>query len=207
MVRRPALVSVCASLLLGVGCYNYPEVPKCEPLYEGVATEEAWYTMVYALKQPMDSSLAPVIMSPTEGQSFATDARPPRFSWASPLRGALERDSPSRLARARPPPSRNPLVWLGELLLPRAEAHDSIPYTGDIYLMQVFIPSRECPLEVLTSELSWQWDEDSWRTLSEAVGQPLSLQVTSAFLQFNRLKEGPYRQTALRSFRLHPPAP
>jgi hypothetical protein len=201
--KRCILGSVCASaLLLTSACYNYPETPKCgEPLYGGSATDEAWMTMVDAQERPMDSSRAVTLLSPAEGESFATHTAPPRFSWTSPLRASLERDTPSRPAQAHSRPSRGLLAWLGELLVPTAEAHLP-PYNGDIYLVQVTVPGRECPLEMLTSELSWQLDDASWKTLGEVAGQDLSIQVTSAYLQHNRLKEGPYRMETPRTFRL-----
>ncbi|MBN1208895.1 MAG: hypothetical protein JXB05_28815 [Myxococcaceae bacterium] len=200
--RQRLLGTACASaLLLLTSACGKEEEPKCgEPLYGGSATDEAWRTMVDAQKKPLDSSLAVTLMSPAEGETFAASATPPAFSWTSPLRASLERDTPSRLARASARPSRGPLAWLGELLVPTAEAHLP-PYTGDIYLVQVTVPGRECPIEVLTSELSWQVDAASWATMGEAAGQELSLQVTSAYLQDNRLKEGPYRLATPRTFR------
>lgn len=202
--RRRILGSVCASalLLLTSACgKDDPETPKCgEPLYGGSATDEAWMTMVDAQKKPMDSSRAVTVMSPTAGETIAASASPPLISWTSPLRASLERPTSGRLARAVPRPTRGPLAWLGELLVPTAEAHLP-PYTGDIYLVQLTVPGRECPLEVLTSELSWQMDAASWDTVAGANGQELSLQITSAYLQENRLKEGPYRLATPHTFR------
>jgi hypothetical protein len=201
--RQRLLGSACASalLLLTSACGKEAPESKCgEPLYGGSATDEAWMTMVDAQKKPMDSSLAVTLMSPAEGETFAANATPPTFSWTSPLRASLERDRPSRHARASARSSRGPLAWLGELLVPTAEAHLP-PFTGDIYLVQVTVPGRECPVEVLTSELAWKVDEASWATLGGAAGQDLRLQVTSAYLQDNRLKEGPYRLATPRTFR------
>jgi hypothetical protein len=201
--RQRILGSVCASvlLLLTSACGKDEETPKCgEPLYGGSATDEAWMTMVDAQGKPMDSSRAVTVMTPAEGEAIAASAMPPRISWTSPLRASLERDTSGRLARAFPRPSRGPLAWLGELLVPTAEAHLP-PYTGDIYLVQLTVPGRECPLEVLTSELSWQMDAASWNTVAGANGQDLSLQITSAYLQENRLKEGPYRLETPHTFR------
>jgi hypothetical protein len=201
-IGRRILWSVCASslLLLASGC-DSEEEPKCgEPLYGGSATDEAWMTMVDAQSKPTDSSRAVTLMSPTEGETFTATAAPPHFSWTSPLRASLEQDTPSRYARAHPRPSRGVLSWVAELLVPTAEAHLP-PFTGDIYFVEVSVPGRECPVQVLTSELSWQVDAESWKTMAEAAGQDLSLQVTSAYLQDNRLKEGPYRLATPRTFR------
>lgn len=201
--RQRILWSVCAStlLLLASGCGKDEEEPTCgEPLYGGSATDEAWMTMVDAQKKPLDDSKAVELSSPAEGETFASTATAPRFEWTSRLRASLERDTPSRYAQAHPRASRGVLAWLGELLVPTAEAHLP-PFTGDIYFVEVSIPGRQCPLQVLTSELSWQVDAASWNTMGEAAGQDLTLQVTSAYLQDNRLKEGPYRLATPRVFR------
>jgi hypothetical protein len=197
----------CALLLLTTACGKDTAEPQCgEPLYGGSATDEAWMTMVDAQKKPMDSSRAVTVVSPIEGETFAGSAAPPRFSWTSPLRASLERTSPGRLARARSRSSKGPLAWLGELLVPTAEAHLP-PFTGDIYLVQVTVPGSQCPVEVLTSELSWQLDAASWNALAGTNGADLSLQVTSAYLQENRLKEGPYRLATPRTFHRAGPTP
>jgi hypothetical protein len=206
--RQHILWSVCASslLLLASGC-GKDEESKCgEPLYGGSATDEAWMTMVDAKGKPADSSRAVTLMSPTEAETYAAGAAAPRFSWTSPLRASLEQDSSSRYAQARPAPSRGVLGWVAELLVPTAQAHLP-PFTGDIYLVEVTVPGRECPVQVLTSDLAWQVDAESWKKMNEAAGQNLSLQVTSAYLQDNRLKEGPYRMETPRMFRRAGTAP
>ena len=155
--RQRILWSVCASslLLLATGC-DKEEESKCgEPLYGGSASDEAYMTMVDAQSRPTDSSRAVNLMSPTEGEVFATGAAAPRFEWTSPLRASLEQNTSSRYALARPPASRGVLSWVAELLVPTAEAHLP-PYTGDIYLVEVTVPGRECPVQLLTSELAWQ---------------------------------------------------
>jgi hypothetical protein len=200
--RRRILASVCASalLLLGSAC-GKDEGPECgEPLYGGSATDEAWMTMVDAQKKAADSSKAVTVTAPAEGEVHPANTPPPRISWTSPLSASLERNTPGRLALASPRSSRGPLAWIGELLIPTAHAHLP-PFTGDIYLVQVTVPGRECPVQVLTSELSWQIDEASWATMAEAKAQALSVQITSAYLQDNRLKEGPYRMATPRTFR------
>jgi hypothetical protein len=199
---RRILASFCgaALLLLGSACGKEEEQKCGEPLYGGSATDEAWMTMVDAQKKAADSSKAVTVTAPSEGEVFSLSTPPPRISWTSPLRASLERNSPGRLALASPRPSRGPLAWLGELLVPTAEAHLP-PYTGDIYLVQVTVPGRECPVQVLTSELSWLVDQDSWNLMTDAKDQPLSIQITSAYLQDNRLKEGPFQMATPRTFR------
>jgi hypothetical protein len=201
ITRRRILESVCAcALLLLTSACGKDEAPKCgEPLYGGAATDEAWMTMVDAQKKAADSSKAVTVTWPAEGEYHPQNMPPPRISWTSPLRASLVRDTPGKLAQASRRPSRGPLAWLGELLVPTAEAHLP-PYTGDIYWVQVTVPGRECPIEVLTSELSWQMDDASWSLMSEPTPQGLSLQITSAYLQDNRLREGPYRLAQPRIF-------
>jgi hypothetical protein len=199
---RRILASFCgaALLLLGSACDKEEEQNCGEPLYGGSATDEAWMTMVDAQKKAADASRAVTVTAPAEGEVHPANTPPPQISWTSPLRASLERDTPGRLALASPRSSRGPLAWLGELLVPTAEAHLP-PFTGDIYLVQVTVPGRECPVQVLTSELSWQVDEDSWAIMAGAKDQPLSVQITSAYLQDNRLKEGPFRMATPRTFR------
>lgn len=200
MTKR-LLWSTCATaLLLSTGCDNTGT--ECgEPLYGGRATDEAWRTMVDAQKRPLDTSRAVTLLSPTADETYAADAAPPRWSWTSPLRASWERPSSSGMlaqAHRRTPPG--VLAWLGELLIPTAEAHLP-PYTGDIYFVQVAVPGRQCPVELLTSELEWQLDAETWKTLGEAAGQDLTLQVTSAYLKDNQVTEGPFRLDPPRTFR------
>ncbi|WP_370639898.1 hypothetical protein [Corallococcus sp. AS-1-12] len=172
-----------------------PQATECEePLYAGGATDEAWRTLVDARNQPLDSSRAVTLTSPEPGQAYGTDLSAPLWRWTSPLRASLER--PGRTAplmQGRPrEPKRSVLVWLGNLVLPTAEAHLP-PYTGDLYWVKVSAPGRECPIaQVLTSELQWQLDDGSWQAVKDAAGQELSVQVVSAYLVQNRITEGPY---------------
>ena len=206
--RQRITASICASLLLllGSACGKDEESQCGPPLYGGSATDEAWMTMVDAQKKGADASKAVTVMAPAEGEVHPANTPPPRISWTSPLRASLERHTPGRLALASPRPSRGPLAWLGELLVPTAHAHLP-PFTGDIYLVQVTVAGRECPVQVLTSELSWQIDEDSWAIMAGAKDQALSIQITSAYLQDNRLKEGPYQLAQPRTFQRTADAP
>ncbi|WP_375755971.1 hypothetical protein [Corallococcus exercitus] len=171
------------------------EATACdEPLYAGGATDEAWRTLVDARNQPQDSSRAVTLVSPEPGQVYLADQAAPLWQWTSPLRASLQR--PGRTApslEGHPRESkRSVLAWLGNLVLPTAEAHLP-PYTGDLYWVKVFVQGRECPIaQVLTSELQWQLDDGSWQSLRDAAGKALSVQVESAYLVQNRITEGPY---------------
>ncbi|RKH70026.1 hypothetical protein [Corallococcus aberystwythensis] len=190
--------STAAVALLALSACNgddEPQTTECdEPLYAGGATDEAWRTLLDARNQPQDSSRAVTLMSPESGQAYWTDQSAPVWQWTSPLRASLER--PGRTVPAlegHPRESkRSVLAWLGNLVLPTAEAHLP-PYTGDLYWVKVFAQGRECPIaQVLTSELQWQLDDGSWRTLKDSAGKALSVQVVSAYLVQNRITEGPY---------------
>ncbi|WP_410477905.1 hypothetical protein [Myxococcus sp. MxC21-1] len=50
--------------------------------------------------------------------------------------------------------------------------------------------------------MEWQLDAATWDTLRAAPGQDLRVQVTSAYLVQNRLREGPYRLESPRTIRV-----
>ncbi|WP_164012613.1 hypothetical protein [Pyxidicoccus trucidator] len=204
--RKLLWTSLSAALLaLAPACDNDDPESECgEPLYGGDATDEAWRTLVDAKGQPADSSQAVTLESPAQGQTYSSIDAPPTWRWTSPLASRLPglepEGTPSAPSRPRDG-GRSMLAWLGNLLLPSAEAHLP-PFTGDIYWVQVTVPGRECPVELLTSNLEWQLDAATWDTLRGFVDQDLSVQVTSAYLVQNRLREGPYRLEAPRTIRV-----
>ncbi|NVJ18042.1 MULTISPECIES: hypothetical protein [unclassified Myxococcus] len=199
LLIRTRLWAPCAAalLVLGTACdggEDAPPVEACgEPLYSGDATDEAWRTFVDAQGRPTDSSMAVTLESPLPGQTYAMDAAPPTWRWTSPLA--------SRLPSHAPRTPRSMLAWLGNLLLPSAQAHLP-PVTGDFYWVQVTVPGRRCPVELLTSDMAWQLDAATWDALRAASGQDLRVQVTSAYLVQNRLREGPYRLESPRTIRM-----
>ena len=203
--RKLLWTSLSAALLaLAPACGKDDPDTECgEPLYGGNATDEAWRSLVDAKDKATDSSQAVTLDSPAEGQSYVTTEAPPTWRWTSPLASYVpgsEPFTPSHPSRPRDE-GRSLLAWLGNLVLPSAEAHLP-PFTGDIYWVQVTVPGRECPVELLTSNLEWQLDAATWDTLRGAVDQDLSIQVTSAYLVENRLREGPYRLAAPRTVRM-----
>jgi hypothetical protein len=125
---------------------------------------------------------------------YPTDATPPVWKWSS-LSASLVPHQPQRgvlasLARS-----------LGELFLPTAHAHLP-PYTGDLYWVEVSTPGGKCPVvQVLTSEVSWQLDANTWAELGKNAGKDLTVQVTSAHLVENSVTEGPYSLATPRTFR------
>jgi len=189
-----------ALLALAGACGEEGTGTECgEPLYGGDATDEAWRTLVDAKDQPVDSSQAVTLSAPTAGQAYSTADAPPTWRWTSPLASLLPATGPMPLSPRGG--RRSVLAWLGNWVLPTAEAHLP-PFTGDIYWVQVTVPGRQCPVELLTSNLEWTLDTATWDTLRGAVDQDLSIQVTSAYLVQNKLREGPYRLAAPVTIRM-----
>jgi hypothetical protein len=196
-MKTLSLTCVAALSLATSACDSSSECG--EPLYVGKASDEAWRALVDVKQRPANSSMAVTLVSPTEGELYATDAAPPRWEWTSPLSASLDRARPGALA-ASPRSSRSFTAWLGELLLPTAHAHLP-PFTGDIYWVEVSTPGSKCPVaQVLTPDLSWQLDANTWAELGKS-GPSFSIQVTSAYLQENRVTEGPYTLATPRTFR------
>ncbi|MCP3105310.1 hypothetical protein LZ198_41225 [Myxococcus sp. K15C18031901] len=180
------------------------DAPACgEPLYGGDATDEAWRALVDAKGRPVDSSQAVTLSLPTSDTTYATNDAPPRWTWTSPLASALPRPSPASPARAPGAldVGRTLLARLGGFVLPSAHAHLP-PFTGDIYHVQVLVPGRECPVEMLTSNLEWQLDAATWDLLKAHPAQDLGIQVVSAYLLQNRITEGPYQLATPVTFRI-----
>jgi hypothetical protein len=188
-----------AALALSLSACDSSDAECGEPLYAGRATDETWRAMVDARTKAPDTSRAVTLLSPTEGEAYTANAAPPRWEWTSP-QASLQRTAPGALALAAPRASRSFAAWLGELLVPTAHAHLP-PYTGELYWVEVSTPGAECPVaQVLTSDLSWQLDANTWAELGKQTGA-LSVQVTSAYLQENRVTEGPYQLSTPRTFR------
>ncbi len=194
-MRHLSIPCVAALALTLSACAPESSSSECgEPLYAGKATDVAWRAMVDARKKPQDSSRAVTLDSPTEGEVYPTDATPPVWKWSS-LSASLVPHQPQRgvlasLARS-----------LGELFLPTAHAHLP-PYTGDLYWVEVSTPGGKCPVvQVLTSEVSWQLDANTWAELGKYAVKDLTVQVKSAHLVENSVTEGPYSLATPRTFR------
>lgn len=204
-VRHLSTACIAALALATSACES--DTSECgEPLYAGKATDEAWRAMVDVKGRPTDASRAVTLLSPSEGQVYPADATPPTFEWSSPLRASLVRPRPGVLAlQAAPRPSRSFTAWLGNVLLPSAQAHLP-PFTGDLYWVEISTPGAKCPVaQVLTSDLSWQPDATTWAELGKHPGEELSVQVMSAYLVQNAVTEGPYRLQTPRTFRRSTP--
>ncbi|ATB29329.1 hypothetical protein [Melittangium boletus] len=198
-VKAPSTARAVALALALSACGEDKTPEVCaEPLYGGKATDEAWRALVDVSNKPLDTSGSVYLASPTEGEVYPAGAPAPTWAWSLPQ--ALRPTPPAPRPRAF-----RPLEWLGDWLLPSAHAHLP-PYTGEIYWAQVFTPDRACPVaQILTSELTWQPDAESWAVLGQHAGKTLTLQVTRAYLLQNTVTEGPYRLDPPRAFRRSAP--
>ncbi len=201
------LIPPCvAALALTLSACN-PESSECgEPRYAGRATDEAWRAMVDARKKPLDSSKAATLLSPTEGEVYPAEATPPVWRWSSLSASLLPHEPPRAVPTSAPgpknphPPESLATRFLG-LFVSTAHAHQP-PFTGDLYWVEVSTPGSRCPVvQVLTSEVSWQLDANTWAELGKSPGQELTVQVTSAHLVENSVREGPYALATPRTFR------
>ena len=173
-----------------------------EPSYGGRASDESFRTMVDARDQAVaDETNAPVVTSPENEALLDSEGAAPTFSWTSALKLSM---GPSALpAPATRPRGPSLIDVMSELVIPKAHAHLP-PVTGDVYLVEVTWPDRECPVAAHTTDLEWQLDKDSWDALKEWRGgeESLSLTIISAYLNENRLSEGPFKTSAPTTFRL-----
>jgi hypothetical protein len=190
MNTHPLSLACLAALAL-TACSKETATACDEPLYGGKATDEAWHSMVDASSKPTDSSRAVTVTSPTPGQVYAATDPAPAWAWTLPQ--ATLRRPGALTPRHTAPTPRSSLARLGEWILPSAEAHLA-PFTGELFWVQVFTPGATCPVaQMLTSDQSWQLDEDSWAALGTHAGETLSVQVTRAYLVENDITEGPYK--------------
>lgn len=159
--------------------------PTCpEPFYDGKASDEAWRTLADGeARAKQDDAKAVKLFAPTEGASFS-GASAPTFNWTTPLTAA-----------ARSPAQRPAILsQLGALLYGTAWAHLP-PVTGPAHLLRISVPGRTCAIEVVTTKNEWIPNTGAWTQLQGTAGQSLSLDVYSAYLQENRISEGPFHFT------------
>jgi hypothetical protein len=172
------------------GCESCPE-----PQYEGRASDEAWRTLVDAEgRATADAARAPAL-SFTDGTVFPASPVP-TFTWQSSL-------SASSTPRARPAPVPRP-AWhrLRGLFISEAWAHLP-PVTGPIYWLKFAVPGQKCPVELLSTRLEWTATDAIWAQLGRGSG-PRSVTAYSAYLNENRITEGPYRAPAAVTFTVSP---
>lgn len=181
-------------LLLFVACEASDPVEPAdcgEPSYGGEASDEAWYAMIDGYRLATTGGDANTFAVPTEGE-ILTGETPPALTWSSPL-------GLSCPLFCNPGGFMLPLSTedRGLVFAPAARAHLP-PVTGAIHYLEVFVPGRECPITTITTLEDWRPTLAEWAELRNK-GQ-LRLVSTSAYLEKNRIAEGPYR--SIRTFQV-----
>jgi hypothetical protein len=181
-----------AVIVLSLGIASCTPTDPCavdEPSYGGLGNDEVWLVLKDAKAKARHEGDFPSVTSPTDNETLPA-GDPPTFSWSSPLKIAAALPAQPLLH-----PRRSFIVDVisgaGTLVIPSARAHLP-PVSSDAYLLEVLVPARACPVSIATTELSHVLDAESWATLEEAAGQPLTLQLTSAYLASGRITEGPF---------------
>ena len=170
------------------------EPPCPAPFYDGKGTDEAWRTMQDGeARATKDDSKAVTLFFPAEGERVPS-ATVPTFKWTTPLIAASTRLPPRPLSR---------LSQLSELVYSSAWAHLP-PVTGPLHLLRITVPNQKCPSEVVTTRLEWIPSTEAWAQLKATAGKVLTLDVFSAYLQENRISEGPFRFTQSKTFSVAP---
>jgi hypothetical protein len=195
MPRALPLCAAFACALAALGCGANP--CDLEPAYGGDATDEVWHVLDDAKDDAKEGDDAADIERPTAGQAFQASDGPPTFSWTSALKLALAPAHPPQLRRARS--GVDALVdSLANALVPRAFAHEP-PITCDAYLVDVTVPGQQCPVQAVTTELEATLDDAAWEIVGAAKGQDgFSIVVTSAYLESNRITEGPFKSAQVK---------
>ncbi len=197
--RLPGMIShrvlVVASALIagsgGSGCGG-EDCNTIEPAYVGDASDEAWRVLLDARADAASTGDIPVFTAPAADGALPAGTSP-TFSWESPLRLASAPPTPGPAPARRRPPGllEAPFRAAMELLLPPAHAHLP-PVTGDIYLLEVDVPGRTCPVAGLTTaDLSFTFATSDWEAIA-AGGGDRTARLMSAFLVDNRVTEGPF---------------
>lgn len=173
--------------------------------YGGEGNDEVWLTLYDARDRAGTGADAPVVVKPAAGDAFAATGAPPVLEWESALKIALgpwQRSArPKAPLRGAPRPLlERVLAAASRAVLPPAHAHLP-PVTSDAYLVEVTVPGRQCPVSIVTTELTHTLDDESWGVLKAAAGEELTLRVTSAYLANGRVTEGPFRSPDV-SFRV-----
>jgi len=175
---------------LGAGCAE--DCNAVEPAYVGDASDEAWRVLLDARADASASGDIPVFTGPAADSDLPAGTSP-TFTWESPLRLASATTTPTTAPARRPAPGflEAPFRAMSGLLFPVAHAHLP-PVTGDIYLLEVDVPGRTCPVAGLTTaDLSFTFATSDWEAIA-AGGGARTARLMSAFLVDNRVTEGPF---------------
>jgi hypothetical protein len=190
VVLGAAVVATCVA-----GCGS-PDCSTVEPSYLGDASDEAWRVLLDQRASAATGGDAPVFTAPAAGSAHRPDVAP-AFSWDSPLRLASQAPTDTRETRQTATASVGRgmldavLTTLSGLVVPSAHAHLP-PVTGDIYLLEIDVPGRTCPVAALTTaDLTVTFADDAWDAIAAGGGERTA-RLMSAYLVDNRITEGPF---------------
>lgn len=178
-----AVLPLCA---VGAGCD--PDCATVEPAYAGNATDEAWRVMLDAKAGAAASDDVEVV----SGLDIDAGATEFTLGFTSTLQVASASPRLPSFPRSRPRRDVVDRVVDGvfSAVLPRAHAHLP-PITSDVYLVEVAVAGRACPVAALTTDESVTFSGDDAAAIAGAAGEH-SLTVWSAFLTQNRVTEGAF---------------
>ena len=187
-MRTPVAALLALASLALQGC---PAADPCaaeEPGYGVQGNDEVWLALKDAKANATHDGDFPTVTSPADGAALPS-ASVPTFTWESPLKIALAPSSGPLFRRDR---VQQIVDGIGAFVIPSARAH-LLPVSSDAYLLDVVVPGRQCPVSIVSTELSHALDADAWSILKEAAGQTLTIQLTSAYLANGRITEGPFK--------------
>jgi hypothetical protein len=146
-------------------------------IYDGLATDEALLAMLTA-NVKKDPTQAVVVDVPAAGATLPKDL-PPTLTWhvqgGSASRNGFPVDWFVRTASA-----------IGDWIGPgNAWAHGA-PVNGRAYHLVFSAPDNPEIVRVFTTELTYTFDAATWTKLGQ-VGKPITLQVTNAIFESNRV--------------------
>jgi hypothetical protein len=201
MIRPGLVFAALVFASLSVGCSE--DCTTEEPVFAGEATDEAWLEMLDARVDAAEGGDAPTFTAP-EADASVPASSSPTFAWDSPLKlSSSSFSSPSLSSSSSSSVQRLPTfsgtwrrrspTWfdrVAAVVLPSAHAHLP-PITSDVYLLEVDVPGRTCPVAALTTELTFTFDDDGWDAIATGGGERTA-RLLSAFLTENNVTEGPF---------------
>lgn len=186
------LAVLAAIALSATGCPPADPCAADEPSYGGEGNDEVWLTLKDRKGDATTDGDAPTITAPVAAATLPK-ANAPTLEWESPLKIALGPHMPQPLFKPHAPALlERAFTSLADIAVPKAHAHEA-PVSSDVYLVDILVPGRECPVSIVTTELSHAVDADSWAILQESAGAELTMQLTGAYLASGNITEGPFR--------------
>jgi hypothetical protein len=164
-----------------VGMNMVPEAIFDDCTVEPPSYDEAFLALLDAQAREMvDEANAPAVISPREGEAVSLAAGPPTLRWSE--RGATT-IVPGGAAKG-------------------VKRHGCI-VSGNVFWLRLRIGSAE-PVHILNLDAAWTVDATTWSKLMAAQGQTVTLEIIRAYLNQNRLLEGPFRAPSPRTFQIGP---